>query len=270
VLGEEYFVIRHVNERELNGAAGVGECNPGRGSKPAQSVPMPTCSSEVSQVFLGRSMPPHMLQRCTPAIELLREALRCCTDLARWEWEMAVDLKSLEATGITQADLRLLVARGIIGHCVETTLCGERARSFRPNQSSFFDRRSCFVLQSVGSHKPGAKPEPPALDAGIERPRWDPDRLELRLGSVVVKQFKAPAPNQETVLAAFEEEGWPARIDDPLPPHSDIDPKRRLNDTIKCLNRSQKRTLLRFLGDGTGEGVRWECVGRGEINGYCV
>jgi hypothetical protein len=34
----------------------------------------------------------------------------------------------------------------------------------------------------------------------------------------VVKEFKLPAPNQETILTAFQEEGWPPRIDDPLPP----------------------------------------------------
>jgi hypothetical protein len=66
------------------------------------------------------------------------------------------------------------------------------------------------------------------------------------------------------VLNAFEEEGWPARIDDPLPPHSDQDPKRRLNDTIKCLNRKQVRELLRFHGDGSGEGILWEVLPSGQ------
>ena len=83
---------------------------------------------------------------------------------------------------------------------------------------------------------------------------------ELRIGAVTVKRFKWMAPNQETVLAAFEEEGWPHRIDDPLPPHPDQDSKRRLSDTIKCLNHKQKNELIRFHGDGTGEGVTWELV----------
>jgi hypothetical protein len=62
------------------------------------------------------------------------------------------------------------------------------------------------------------------------------------------------------VLCAFEEEGWPARIDDPLPPQQDQDSKRRLSDTIKCLNRKQSHHLIHFRGDGTGEGVVWERV----------
>jgi hypothetical protein len=65
---------------------------------------------------------------------------------------------------------------------------------------------------------------------------------------------------QEAILMAFEEENWPPRIDDPLPVHPDMLPKRRLHDTIKSLNRNQKRPLIRFMGDGTGEGVRWESL----------
>jgi hypothetical protein len=65
---------------------------------------------------------------------------------------------------------------------------------------------------------------------------------------------------QEAILMAFEEEKWPPRIDDPLPGNADLLPKRRLHDTIKSLNRNQKNCLVRFMGDGTGEGVRWELV----------
>jgi len=78
------------------------------------------------------------------------------------------------------------------------------------------------------------------------------------MGEMVVKQFKVPAPNQEVILASFEEEGWPPRIDDPLPPQADQDSKRRLHDTIITLNRHQKNRLIRFSGDGSGEGVRWD------------
>jgi hypothetical protein len=69
-----------------------------------------------------------------------------------------------------------------------------------------------------------------------------------------------PAPNQELILGCFEEEGWPPRIDDPLPPHPELAAKRRLHATITTLNRHHKHRLLRFLGDGSGEGVRWELL----------
>jgi hypothetical protein len=85
------------------------------------------------------------------------------------------------------------------------------------------------------------------------------------VGNLVVKAFKLPSPNQETILAVFEEEGWPPRIDDPLPPNPELVVKRRLHDTIKGLNRNRRNCLIRFLGDGTGEGIRWEfCSGDNE------
>ena len=96
------------------------------------------------------------------------------------------------------------------------------------------------------------------FDCSSITPTWDCDRQELRLGHQVVKEFKLHSPNQVTILTAFEEEGWPPRVDDPLPPRAEIDVKQRLHDTIKSLNRSQKIQLIRFRGDGTGQGVRWE------------
>ena len=90
------------------------------------------------------------------------------------------------------------------------------------------------------------------------RPKWDQQRRQLRVGPEIVKEFKLPSPNQEAILMAFEEEGWPPRIDDPLAPQPQLDPRRRLHDTIKALNRKQRNCLMRFMGDGSGEGIRWE------------
>ncbi|MFK7766069.1 MAG: hypothetical protein AB8B55_02420 [Mariniblastus sp.] len=90
------------------------------------------------------------------------------------------------------------------------------------------------------------------------RPVWDRQRRELRLGDVVVKRFKWPAENQERVLNAFEDLGWPNHIEDPLVEHPTICAKRRLHDTLKCLNRKQIREMIKFRGDGTGRGVRLE------------
>lgn len=78
------------------------------------------------------------------------------------------------------------------------------------------------------------------------------------VGGSLIKQFIWPAENQELILAAFEEQGWPTRIDDPLPLRDGVCPKRRLHDTIKCLNRKRIVAHIRFAGDGTGQGVRWE------------
>lgn len=92
------------------------------------------------------------------------------------------------------------------------------------------------------------------------RPNWDAKRRELRVNETVVKRFRQPAQNQELILAVFEEDGWPERIDDPLPPDPVRDAKERLHDVIKKLNRAQDVPLIRFRGDGTGTGVLWELL----------
>jgi hypothetical protein len=97
------------------------------------------------------------------------------------------------------------------------------------------------------------------LLAESHKPVWDKDLNRLTLGDLVVKEYKTPAPNQQLILSVFQEEGWPPRIDDPLPPHPDLEPKRRLHETIISLNRNQRNRVLQFCGDGQGEGVRWQC-----------
>ena len=99
------------------------------------------------------------------------------------------------------------------------------------------------------------------------RPVWNPALRELRVGDVLVKHFRTPAPNQELVLSAFEEQGWPMQIDDPLPPISKGNPKLRLRDTIAKLNRHQQTARMRFHGDGQGKAVRWELVVADETSG---
>lgn len=91
-------------------------------------------------------------------------------------------------------------------------------------------------------------------------PHWNAMHRELVVDGQVVKRFRVPAPNQEAVLTAFEEEGWPHRVFDPLPPVDSTDAKQRLHETIKSLNGHRLARIIRFRGDGTGEGVFWELV----------
>lgn len=87
------------------------------------------------------------------------------------------------------------------------------------------------------------------------KPQYDGDRRELRIGRKVVKRFRRPAPNQEVVLKAFQEEGWPTRIDDPTP-------NGRLRETLRALNEKQKEGHVRFEADGTGKGIVWVPIPR--------
>jgi len=94
----------------------------------------------------------------------------------------------------------------------------------------------------------------------VNMPHWDGVRRVLTVGGRVVKRYRVPSPCQQAILVVFQEEGWPARIDDPLTPLPDHCPKERLRATIKHLNSSQENRLLRFRGDGTGKGIVWELV----------
>jgi len=89
-------------------------------------------------------------------------------------------------------------------------------------------------------------------------PSWDSRTRILRMGEAVIKRFRVPAHNQELVLTVFEEEGWPNVIDDPLPQLAAVDPIRRLQATIRSLNRNRIAPSLRFFGNGSGGVVCWE------------
>src|SRR5687768_7642753 len=78
------------------------------------------------------------------------------------------------------------------------------------------------------------------------RPHWDAELRTLFIGDVIVKTFRQPAPIQEMILAAFEEEGWPRHLDDPLPPLPGLNPKDRLHQAIRNLNRAMNEPIIRF------------------------
>ena len=226
---------------------------------------------------LATAIPSRLADRASTiarGLSLLAEARDYAAFLHREIWDFAVELASLQAVGLTNSEIRCLVCMGYVKHNrerVDSTTDG--TRRFCQEGLLTFCSESCFVLVEEGAaafetwiSRADATPAPNGQDLPTDAamptrpltPIWDGERQELRVGMRLVKQFKLPSPNQEIILSCFQEEGWPARIDDPLPPVADILPKRRLHDTIKSLNRSQKCQLIRFSGDGSGEGVRWE------------
>jgi hypothetical protein len=228
---------------------------------------------QITSTTSVKRMPPRVYR----ALILLLESDAYAKDLSESPWEFAVEFHSLRELGLTKSDFRWLVGKRVVDHAREATLPGEQRRSFRRCDQLVLSHKTCFVLSEQGiafASQIVAREQPPSMPAnaftqsreqihygssnGKLVPKWDRDRQELRVGDQIVKQFKVPAANQETILAVFEEERWPPRIDDPLPPQPEQDSKRRLHDTINSLNRNQKQPLLRFLGDGSGKGVRWE------------
>lgn len=91
--------------------------------------------------------------------------------------------------------------------------------------------------------------------AGRLRPIWDRERLVLKVGDQVVRRIRSRsvAPSACRVLDSFEELGWAARIDDPLPGSPD---QQRLREVVRSLNRDL--ATIRFGADGTGKGIVWK------------
>jgi len=201
-------------------------------------------------------------------------------DLGAAKWEFAVDKNDLNQAGLSAIDLRWLIARGYIELAPysspndKQTRFADAIQSFHGNQASFvltnlgLELAYEVLLQTVNArpsivseyasdlHVPGCAAAAPSRAQTF--PTWDHVCRELRCGESLIKHFRWAAVNQETILMAFEEEGWPTHIDDPLPPKLNQNPKIRLHDTIKCLNRNHENRLIHFSGDGTGEGVLWK------------
>lgn len=118
----------------------------------------------------------------------------------------------------------------------------------------------------------GAPPdEPPPAQADM-RPKYDAERRALMLDGVVLLSFRQPAKNQQALLVAFQEEGWPEYLYDPLP-GSRVNAVKRLQDAVFALNGTLETEALRraelsagdcaaytveFHTDKSGERPRWQ------------
>lgn len=92
--------------------------------------------------------------------------------------------------------------------------------------------------------------------AAVQTPRWDAGRRRLWWGRTVVKVLDRESPGQMPVLAAFEEAGWPRRIDVTALLRAGGLRPRSVVYLVKNLNRGLR--WLRFHADGTKHGVTWE------------
>lgn len=226
---------------------------------------------------VSASMAERVLASCRRGLLILLEAFESAKELHYDVWDFAVEIQNLRSAGLTGSDLRWLLCKGYVEQAIENTQPKAAQRTFQPLGNLMLGEASCFVLTMAGvtlvrggnSAVPAGHGTPNLIRAPSDWetaivpkvPRWDATCRELCWGLIVVKRFRLPASNQELVLAAFEEEGWPRHIDDPLPSPRDCDPQQRLHDTIKRLNRHQVNPLIRFRANGSGNGIFWELCG---------
>jgi len=240
---------------------------------------------------------PQLRTEIQVTLKQLRQAADYADDLEIDRWQFAIPLRALLNLGTSESCLRWIVLRGLAEHARETTTFKHAMRKFSRSASTAFCDTTCFVLTESGAAVLGKKNTiaPPLYESlsvqdglpslgekavafsSVKRnhvprartpgsatqiilPDWDPELRVLRLGGQVVKQFQQRSSNQILVLSAFQELGWPHRMDDPLVPNKGLDPKRRLRFTIWRLNNHQERRLIQFLGDGTGQGICWQRI----------
>jgi hypothetical protein len=208
--------------------------------------------------------------------------------------QFAVEIQDFYELLLTTNDLRWLVAKGLAEHAQETSALGDIRRSFQPTTGLTFTKATVFFLTESGAtlaskihawalknralafveetqRAPETCAQTPASKGNGApkaevKPTWDTRRRELRVGELLVKWFRVPAPNQEVVLSAFEEENWPAIIDDPLPCKGEIVARQRLSYAITRLNGKQVNHLIHFHSDGRGEGIGWTLLATNATN----
>lgn len=173
-------------------------------------------------------------------------------------WQTAVEIEEFSRLGMSKTDLRLLRDHGYLLDQRELQDEGS-VRKFRP--ASKWNRNTCFVLSQRGLDF--ARQHLTCLPRGLLKPAWNEQARELCVAEELIKRYRCRASNQERILAVFQEENWPIRIDDPLPPEPNLDAKQRLRETVKSLNQNHfTRDRLRFHCDGNGQGIQWELAAR--------
>jgi len=201
------------------------------------------------------------------ALRLLEEAWNAAEQLGRAVWQFAVEIHQFQALGLSHTELRLLLCGGYLEHARESASARSAERTFHRLSTLSLPREACFVLSAKGweALHQAARPRLVTLSLPDSRnvPRWDGRLRQLWWNDLLIKHYRSPADNQERVLQAFQEEGWPVHIDDPLPARSDVEPRMRLHDTIKALNRAQQNHRLRFRSASNGKGICWEKAARG-------
>lgn len=230
--------------------------------------PVPLAKSGRSQN--GRQLSLISQDGVLAAIDLLLHARAFADDVQCDAWAFAVDWATLRDRHVTLNDMRWLLMKGFVLCKSETTYSALKERRFRTSYGSSAAGNYSFILTAAGESLIREMFAP--ADAIVNHlntvkhiddhpsPFWDASRRTLFFGKEIVKQFRVRADTQEMILAAFQEEGWPPQIDDPLPPRDNVDRKRRLHDTICRLNHKHRCERIRFSGNGTGEGVLWSEV----------
>jgi hypothetical protein len=229
-------------------------------------------STELS-IRIPRNFNGTLSDQLARAIAELTKAAEYAERTSTDRWDFAVEIQQLRELGLCNNDLRYLIKLHYVEHAAEVRNASSKSRRFRREADLSITSKSCFVLSqskcdavsdegsvTVSAPIVAKTHVTPGIHDSSQLPFWDVARRVLEFHDKIVKHFKWQAANQEIILSAFQEEGWPARIDDPLHPLPMLAEKRRLSDSIRSLNRNQLHSLIHFRGDGSGQGIVWDAL----------
>lgn len=98
------------------------------------------------------------------------------------------------------------------------------------------------------------------LPPGITtKPHWNELSRELLLGAVVLKKMRGRAENQEIILEAFQNAGWPDQL--PLQPLLVLNRTlrhRSLVEAIAGINRGQPAPGIQFFLSDDDSRISWQ------------
>lgn len=134
------------------------------------------------------------------------------------------------------------------------------ARWFVTNGINIPDELNQFRKKLVFQPGPPADPQLEAKHAtpavSTIKPQWDSELRQLTMNGEIIRQLGHRATQAEKIVQAFEEDGWPHRIESPFPASEAGSTTRR--EAIRSLNHGLLQ--IRFVSDGSREGIVWELL----------
>ena len=102
---------------------------------------------------------------------------------------------------------------------------------------------------------------PPEADDVPPRGPWFKKSLRRFFANGrIVRTFRRAAPDQMEILIAFQEQGWPAWIENPFGRSTSADSERRLSNAVARLNHQQKPKRIYFWVEKGTQRIYWKLI----------
>jgi hypothetical protein len=158
-------------------------------------------------------------------------------------WNVAATRQALNSQGLTDDLLLRLLKEDLVDQRLDKVVLTARGAAV-----------------ARGRCDPGQEQSGPHVVGGLIVPFYDEDLRTLSYEGRLVKKLRQQADVQEIVLRAFQRQGWPRALKDPLPKHPTIAQEARLHGAIRGLMNAQKEARIRFFRNGTRCTICWEPV----------